>query len=241
MKRPLQTLAFAACISVAATSMAQPPGGGRGGPGGGRPGGHGGHGAPGGPGPQGGGPMQHLLDTFSDIDTNNDGMLSKAELQAAMSDQRPGGRGRPGGQTGPGGPPPREFEQQHGPGVPEGRGGPGGPQEHRGPQGHRGPEGHGGPGSPEGSRGPGGERAPARPGVVLPDLIVQSLGLSDEQKNKLAALQKEVDQELAAILNDEQKQEMENHQPPPPHGPGHEEGGFEGGNRNRPQRPQRPQ
>ena len=235
MKRTLQTLAFAACISVAATSMAQPSGGGRGG-----------QGAPGGPGAQSGGPIQHLLDTFSDIDTNNDGMLSRAELQAAMSDQRPGGRGRPGCQRGPergpGGPPPREFEQQSGPAGPEGRGGHGGPEGQRGPEERRGP---GGPGGPEGRRAPGGERGvPPRPGVVLPDFIVQSLGLSDEQKDKLAALQKEVDTELAAILTDEQKQEMENHQPPahgPGHGPGHGEGGREGGNLDRPQRPQRPQ
>jgi Spy/CpxP family protein refolding chaperone len=75
---------------------------------------------------------------------------------------------------------------------------------------------------------------------VLPEFLVESLGLSSEQKDKLAALQKEVDTQLAAILTDEQKKEMENHQPPQ-HGPGHGEGGREGGSPNRPQRPQRPQ
>lgn len=77
--------------------------------------------------------------------------------------------------------------------------------------------------------------------VVLPDFIVESLGLSDEQKDKLAALQKEVDKQLASILTEEQKKAMESHQPPP-HGPGHEEeGNRESENTDRPQRPQRPQ
>ena len=225
MKHALKTMAFAACITAAATSMAQPPGGGRGGPGG----------QGGGPGGQGGGPMQHLLDTFSDVDTDKDGKLSKAELQAAMSNQPQGGRGRPGGQ---GGPPPRDGEQQRGPGGAGGPGGPGGGP--GGPGGGPGgpgggPGGFGGPGGPGGGRG-----APPRPGVVLPDFIMESLGLSDEQKEKLAALQKEVDKQLATILTEDQKKEMESHQPPQ-HGPGHEEGNREGGNGDRPQRPQRPQ
>ncbi len=224
MKRTLPITAFVACLALASSSMAQPPGGGRGAGGQGQRG-------PGGP---GGSPLEHMVEMFDLADANQDGMLTKAELQAAIRQQGQGNRGRQGG------PPPRDGQQPRGRGGDLGAGGP----EGRGPEG-RGPEGRGpegrGLGGPGGPGGPAGELgAPPRPGQLLPAFVLDSLGVSDEQRAKLAALQQEVDKQLALILTAEQRQQLASHQPPP-HGPGHEEGSTLGSPAGRPQRPQRPQ
>jgi hypothetical protein len=69
-----------------------------------------------------------------------------------------------------------------------------------------GPPGFGPPrfGPPGGPRG-GPMMAPPRPGEVLPAMIRQRLGLSDEQKKQVDELQKDVDDRLAKILTSEQK------------------------------------
>ena len=77
-----------------------------------------------------------------------------------------------------------------GPGGDRGRGGPGGP------------DGLGGPGG-----GPGGFRPP-QPGVVLPPMLQDRLNLTPEQRDKVQALQADVDRRLNEILNDEQKQQL---------------------------------
>jgi outer membrane protein assembly factor BamB len=70
----------------------------------------------------------------------------------------------------------------------------------------------GGPGAPGGPKGgPGG---PGRfggfpqPGQLLPSFLQDRLKLTAEQKEQIAALQKEVDAKLAAILTDEQKKQL---------------------------------
>jgi hypothetical protein len=105
---------------------------------------------------------------------------------------------------------------ERGPGGPGGRGGPGGPD---------------GPGGPGG--GPGGFRPP-QPGVILPPMLQDRLNLTPEQRDKVQALQADVDRRLAEILTDEQKQqlqEMRNRGPGRgPGGPGGQ-GGPGGGRR----------
>lgn len=59
------------------------------------------------------------------------------------------------------------------------------------------PDGRGGLGSP-GGRGP-------RPGQVLPDVLRDELDLTEEQKQQIADLQKEVDRRLDRILTRDQK------------------------------------
>ena len=75
----------------------------------------------------------------------------------------------------------------------------------------------GGPGGmrPDGMRPDG----PPRPGIVLPDFLIQSLELTDDQQEKLRDLQATVDKELKIILTPEQQQKLE---APPQfgHGPG---------------------
>jgi hypothetical protein len=89
-----------------------------------------------------------------------------------------------------------ETEVADGPG---GRpGGPGGPG--------MGPGGLGG--RRFGGPGPGGFGGPPAPGQVLPPRVEQMLGLTDAQKSEVAKLQKEVDDRLAQILTDDQKQQM---------------------------------
>ncbi len=66
-------------------------------------------------------------------------------------------------------------------------------------------------GEDERGRGPGG-RGPGgmfRPGQVLPPFLVERLELTADQKKKLDALQKEVDEKLAKILTKEQKAALE--------------------------------
>jgi len=88
----------------------------------------------------------------------------------------------------------------------------------------RGGPGGGGPGGPGG--GPGG-----RPGEVLPAPIQQRLGLSDDQKAKIAELQTEVDARLAKILSSEQMAQFKQMRERGPGGPG---GGPGGGRRGGP-------
>ncbi|QDV24679.1 EF-hand domain-containing protein [Aureliella helgolandensis] len=199
MQRTSYAIALTICGLAASTTMAQPPGGGRG------------LGGPGGP---GGSPLEHMAQLFELADANKDGMLTKAELQSAMQAQagRPMGRGGPGFQ----GPPPRASQDPLGAAGEYG-----------------GPRGPGSPGDEHG--GPGG--APPRPGEILPSFVIDSLDLTEQQKARLAALQKTVDKKLASILTAEQKQELENHRPPQ-HGPGHETGPDAGRDSGRPQRPQ---
>lgn len=102
----------------------------------------------------------------------------------------------------------------------------------------------GGGGFERGGRGPQG--GPPRPGQILPDFIQQSLSLSDAQRQKIAALQQKVDQELENILTPAQQEQLQN-----PHGfgppgsrpgpmPGAGQGGPDRGGpgQSRPRRPQ---
>ncbi len=67
--------------------------------------------------------------------------------------------------------------------------------------------GSGGPGGP-GGFGPGGFGGPPRPGQVMPPFLQQELKLTVDQKQQIAALQKEVDEKLAKVLTDEQKKQL---------------------------------
>ena len=62
------------------------------------------------------------------------------------------------------------------------------------------------------SRGPGGPGGPMmgmpRPGEILPQMFQQRLNLSDEQKEQVAALQKDVDAKLAKILTEDQAKQL---------------------------------
>ena len=106
-----------------------------------------------------------------------------------------------------------------------------------------------GPGGPPPQRGNGGERQanqppqgggqhgpPPTPGQVLPEPIAQSLNLNEKQTRMLAALQADVDKRLAAILTDEQQEQLKNARPP--QGPDHAEGDVGNRENGRPQRPE---
>ena len=73
---------FAIVVAVPCIATAQPPGGGRG------PGGPGGRG-PGGHGP-GGSPLEMISQMFDQIDANQDGSITKAELTAQMNNEQRG-------------------------------------------------------------------------------------------------------------------------------------------------------
>ncbi len=81
--------------------------------------------------------------------------------------------------------------------------------QHRGGRG--GPGGGGGFG-PGGPGGPGRFGGPPQPGQLLPSFMQDMLRMTEEQKKELTALQKEVDESLAKILNDEQKKELKDMQ-----------------------------
>jgi hypothetical protein len=58
--------------------------------------------------------------------------------------------------------------------------------------------------------GPGGfMMMPPRPGEILPTMVQQRLRLSPEQKAQLASIQKEVDEKLEKILNEDQKKQLQ--------------------------------
>ncbi|MCA9160922.1 MAG: YHYH protein [Planctomycetales bacterium] len=127
------------------------------------------------------------------------------------------------------GTPSADFRHGPGGGGPLGRfaGGLGG----RGPTGS---EGVGGPANGPGDmRGPGGpgRGGPPRPGQILPNFVQDELNLSDEQKQKIEALQKNVDEELRNILTKEQLEQLKS---PPGFRPG---GGAPGERGQRPSRP----
>jgi len=89
--------------------------------------------------------------------------------------------------------------------------------------------GFGPPGGPPGG-GPGGfMMMPPRPGEILPPMVQQRLRLSAEQKAELASIQKEVDERLAKILNDEQKKQIHEMRQRGPGGFGPRGGGPRGG------------
>jgi len=181
---------------------------------------------------------ERLHALFGRADADQDGKVSRGELRelftkesAALAANRRGG----GPMGGPGGGPPQ--------------GGPGGPGE-RGPGGPPPPP----PSNPLGGpRGEGGDRGGfgqargqrPRPGQVLPAGLQDRLGLSEEQRRRVDALQEIVDTQLNSILTPEQKQMLNDVGPPPgepgPGGPPRGEGGGPGRNRpnpgNRPARP----
>ena len=76
-----------------------------------------------------------------------------------------------------------------------------------------------------GGGGPGGGMfAMIRPGEILPGPFQNMLGVNADQKKKLDALQKEVDDKLEAMMNDEQKKQWKDMRAAAPGG-----GGFAGG------------
>lgn len=172
-------------------------------------------GPPGGPhgGMRGGPPPEMILEIFQQADADGDGSATKAELTAAMQKMARGDRqGRRGLPPRQGNPPGEQL-------------GPGGPPLHERGEGEHVHD-HLGP--------------PPQPGQVLPESIAESLNLSERQASQLAALQADVDKRLAAILTDEQKEQLENTRPP--HGPpGHLEVEQGGQPASRPQRPRRPE
>ncbi len=135
---------------------------------------------------------ERLLRLFDQADTKKEGVVTKEQLMALaekLDAEQPAGRGGPGGRgDGPGG-----------------RGGPGGPGGD-GPGGRGGPGGPGGDG-PGGRGGRGGFGGPPQLGVVMPDFVQETLKLTDEQKKKLAELQKDIDAKIEKILTDDQKKE----------------------------------
>lgn len=157
----------------------------------------------------GGPPTDMIIQVFTQADANSDGMVTKAELTAVLENQG-------GNQRGAGGPPQR------------GNGGQGErPGNRQAPTGERG----GGGGEHGGHHGP-----PPQPGQVLPEQITESLNLNAKQTRMLAALQADVDKRLAAILTNEQHEQLKNAHPP--HGPDHGGGGAGERGQTRPQRPE---
>lgn len=153
---------------------------------------------------------ERLHSLFDRADANKDGTATKAELKELLTKESaalaqtgrrgPMGGGPDGGPMGPGGPPRDGFD---GPPRDGDRG--------RGPMGDgpgRGDQfGRGGPPQGDQARGPGGDfrgQRP-RPGQVLPAGVQERLGLSDEQRRKVNALQEIVDTQLDSILTAEQK------------------------------------
>jgi len=69
--------------------------------------------------------------------------------------------------------------------------------------------GMGGPGGPGGRGGPGGFPAPPKPGDILPFFMQGMLELTDEQRKKLDALQKETDTRLQELFTPEQRKQLQ--------------------------------
>lgn len=143
---------------------------------------------------------QRMLPILKRADADENGIVTKKELttlaEKDIADAKTAGP--PGGPNGPG------FGPPGGPGF----GPPGG-------LGGRGKFGFGGP--PPGD--------PAPPGQVLSESVLTSLNLTPKQKKQMEALQKLVDERLAKILTDEQKQQLQQMQmAPPPGGPEGPEG-----------------
>ena len=93
--------------------------------------------------------------------------------------------------------------------------------------GGRGPGGPGGfPGGGPGGPGGPGMGGPPPLGQVLPTRAQDELQLSKSQREKIDALQKHVDEQLAKILTDDQKKQFEEMRSRGPRGPGGPGGGF---------------
>ena len=167
----------------------------------------------GGPGgPQGGG--RSVVDRLLALDKNKDGKLTKDEV----TDPRLQRLFERADKDGDGTVTKDELtalaatmeSDRGGPGGDGGPGGPGGP---------------GGRGGPRGGGGPGGMGGPPQPGVVLPPMLQDRLNLTPEQREKLQALQADVDRRLADILTAEQKQQLQEMRN---RGPGRGPGGGSG-------------
>ena len=102
-----------------------------------------------------------------------------------------------------------------------------------GPPGGFGPPGEGG--FP--ARGPGGFGRPPEPGQLLPRPLQDRLSLTDEQRNQVAELQKEVDARLEKILTDEQRKALKEMRDRGPGGVGRPGEGGPPGEGRRPPRP----
>ncbi|WP_158264919.1 hypothetical protein [Blastopirellula marina] len=142
------------------------------------------------------GPEQ-MLERLMQLDKDSDGKLSKEEMKdsraAAMFERADSdsdgfltkeeviavfNRGPGRGEGGPG-------RGEAGPGRGEGRGRGMGP----------------------GGMGPGGMMG-FQPGMIMPPFLMERLGLSEEQRKDVAALQQEVEKKLASILTEEQKEQL---------------------------------
>jgi hypothetical protein len=81
--------------------------------------------------------------------------------------------------------------------------------------------GPGGPGGPPGMfPGRPGGMADQRPGVILPRFLQDALQMTDQQKQDVAALQKDVDQQLDSILTKDQLAQLDQMSPRAAGGPG---------------------
>lgn len=183
---------------------------------------------------------------FDRADADHDGSVTSDELSALeRSEEETYGRGGPRdrgpGDFGPrgfgppeGGPPrdgarpPREGDRPRPEGDRPPRDGDR-PEGDRGPRdGERGPRDAGGPprgDRPEGPRGfgpPFGMRGPGMmgPGMILPPPLVEELDLSQEQREKLRELQRDVQARLQDILTEEQRDKLREMRERGPGGPG---------------------
>jgi hypothetical protein len=150
---------------------------------------------------------ERLHALFERVDSNHDGKATKSELKQLLTKETAalasgGGRGGPMGGGPDGGPP-----------------GPGGPLRDRGEPGRPGP----GDGPGGGQQRPDFPGQRPRPGQVLPAGVQERLGLSDDQRRKVNALQDIVDTQLESILTAEQKK-MLSEFGPPQGGPGNFDG-----------------
>ena len=172
---------------------AQPPGGGKGGKGGGKGGGS-------------SDPDAAVARMFETFDKNKDGKLSKDEItdERFLSLFERADADKDGYVT---------KEELKALFVKEaasqgGRGGQGGDKGGNGKDGFSGGTG-GGKGGPGGSGGGMGMGGPPQPGQIMPSMIQEMLQLSDDQKAKVADLQKDVDAKLGKILTTEQQKQLQ--------------------------------
>ena len=164
-----------------------------------------------------------LLRAFNRADANQDGKVTKEELTALKNQEAAilgGGRGRDGapGRDAPGrdGQPGRPGEGAPGrdgqgrPAAGPGRDGPSREGQPGRPGAGPGRDGPGGPGIQRGFPGVGGGgRMPAGgPGQIFPPFLGQILGLNEEQKNQMEALQKETTAKLEKILTEDQRKKL---------------------------------
>jgi hypothetical protein len=160
---------------------------------------------------------ERLQPLFERIDANNDGVVTKDEMTAFFTKEsaslNAAGRGGPAGGPGGFGPPVGGNRPGAGPNGP-GNNAPGGNGSRRG--------------------GPVGFNGPPQPGQIMPNFMQEALQLTETQKKQLDKLQQDVDVRLSKILNENQKQqinEMQNRAASdfgPPGGPGPGPGGRGG-------------